>query len=230
MTPHNQAEKGQIAKNVIMPGDPKRAKFIAESYLDNPVLVNDVRGMYAYTGSYKGKEVTVMASGMGMPSIGIYSTELFKFYDVENIIRVGTCGALKEDIKVNDVLIAESSYTTSNYAHSLTGKDTRLINSSEELNKKIETIAKKLDITTKKVTINTSDIFYTEYIDKSIEENHCVAVEMETFALLYIAKHLNKKATSILTVSDSLITKEELTPEEREQSLKSAILLALESL
>ena len=230
MTPHNRAEKGDIAKTVVMPGDPKRVKYIAENYLDNPVLVNDVRGILTYTGKYKGKDVTVMASGMGMASIGIYVTELFKFYDVDKVIRIGTCGGLKEDVKVNDIILAEKAYTTSNYAHSLTGKNTNIIASSEEMNKKVEETAKRLDIKIKKATINTSDIFYREYFDKSIEENNCIAVEMETFGLLFIAKMFNKEAASVLTVSDNVVTGEQLSPEEREKSLKNAILLVLESL
>ena len=219
MTPHNRAEKGDIAKTVVMPGDPKRVKYIAENYLDNPVLVNDVRGILTYTGKYKGKDVTVMASGMGMASIGIYVTELFKFYDVDKVIRIGTCGGLKEDVKVNDIILAEKAYTTSNYAHSLTGKNTNIIESSEEINKKVEETA-----------INTSDIFYREFFDKTIEENNCIAVEMETFGLLFIAKMFNKEAASVLTVSDNVVTGEQLSPEEREKSLKNAILLVLESL
>ena len=197
MTPHNNAERSDIAKTVIMPGDPKRAKYIAENYLDNYTLVNDVRGILTYTGMYKGKHITVMASGMGMPSMAIYATELFKFYDVDKIIRVGTCGALKEGVNVNDLLLNS---------------------------------ARILDLNIKEVRINTSDIFYREYIDKNIESENCSAVEMETFALLYIAKHFGKDATAILTVSDSLITGESLTSEQREKSLKNAITLALESL
>ena len=230
MTPHNKAEKGQIAKTVIMPGDPKRVEFIKENYLDNPVLVNDVRGILTYTGTYKGKEVTIMASGMGMPSMGIYATELYNVYDVDKIIRVGTCGSFKKDIKLKDVLLAESAYTNSNFAYALTGKHTNTITASKNLNKKLEETAKKLDINIKKARINTSDIFYTEFVDKSIEKNNCMVVEMETFALLFLAKHFKKEGASILTVSDSLVTKDELTAEERETMLKNAISIALESL
>ncbi len=230
MTPHNNAKKSEIAKVVIMPGDPKRATFIAKKYLNDAVLVNDVRGIFAYTGKYKNKKVTVMASGMGMPSMGIYATELFNEYNVEKIIRVGTCGSFKEDIELKDVLLVDSSYTNSNYAYALTGKHVNTINANKTFNKKIKETAKKLDINIKKARINTSDIFYTEFIDKSIKKNNCVAVEMETFALLFLAKHFKKQAASILTVSDSLVAKGQLTPEEREKSLKDAILLALESL
>ncbi len=231
MTPHNEAKKGDIAKSVIMPGDPKRVKFIADNYLKNPKLVNQVRGILAYTGTYKGKKVTVMASGMGMPSMGIYATELFNVYGVEQIIRVGTCGSLSKDIKVTDILLADSAYTNSNYAYALTGKHTNTVTGNKTLNKCIEKKAKELEYDLKKVRINTSDIFYTEFRDRSIEKNNCAAVEMETFCLLFIAKHFKKSAASILTVSDSLVSKErELTPKEREKSLKKAIVLALEAL
>lgn len=230
MTPHIEANQGEIAKTVIMPGDPKRAKLIADTYLENTKIVSDIRGIAIYTGTYEGKPVTVMASGMGMASLGIYATELFKIYDVDNIIRIGTCGALKENIKIGDVLLAKDSYTTSNFAHTLTGINQNLIESSEELNKKIKDIAKTIDINLKEVRINTSDIFYTEYQDESIKKNNCVAVEMETFALLFLAKHFKKQATAILTVSDSILSKEQLTPEEREKNLKTAIILGLKTL
>ncbi len=230
MTPHNEAKLGEIAKTVIMPGDPNRVKFIVDNFLDNTKLVNQVRGILAYTGTYKGKEVTVMASGMGMPSMGIYATELFNVYDVDKIIRIGTCGALKADISVESIILAKEAYTTSNYAHSLTGTETNIIAASTELNNKILEIAKKSNLDIMLATVNTSDIFYTEYIDETIEKNNCEVVEMETFALLFLANHFNKEATSILTVSDNLITKEELSAEERETKLHKAIVLALETL
>lgn len=230
MTPHNEANIGDIAKTVIMPGDPNRVKFIAENYLENKKLVNQVRGILAYTGTYKGKDVTVMASGMGMPSISIYATELFNVYNVDRIIRIGTCGGLKEDVKVNDILLTKRAYTASNIAHSLTGINKNTIEASTELNETIIQKAKELDIQIKTAIINTSDIFYTEYNDPKVKELDCDAVEMETFALLFLAKHFNKQATSILTVSDNLITHEQLTSEERETKLKNAIVLALESL
>lgn len=230
MTPHNEAKHGDIAKTVIMPGDPKRTTFIAENFLENPKLVNQVRGALAYTGTYKGKEVTVMASGMGMPSMGIYATELFNIYDVYAIIRVGTCGALKEEIKVNSLILAKEAYTVSNYAYALTGVEKHIATSSMDLNQKILNSAKENNLNLYYDKVNTSDIFYTEYKDESIEKNNCIGVEMETFALLFLAEHFKKKATAILTVSDNLITKEELNPEERETKLKNAITLALDTL
>ena len=167
---------------------------------------------------------------MGMPSMGIYATELFNVYDVDKIIRIGTCGALKADISVESIILAKEAYTTSNYAHSLTGTETSIISASTELNNKILEIAKKSNLDIMLATVNTSDIFYSEYVDETIEKNNCEVVEMETFALLFLADHFNKEATSILTVSDNLITKEELSAEERETKLHKAIVLALETL
>lgn len=230
MTPHNEAKIGEIAKNVIMPGDPKRAKFIAEKFLDDHTLVNSVRGILTYTGTYKGKEITVMASGMGMASMGIYATELFNEYGVEKIIRVGTCGGLKEEVKVEDLILAKKAYTVSNYAYQLIGKEVNTSKSSESLNNKILDIASKNDIDIKYATVNTSDIFYSEYNNKSISDMNCDAVEMETFALLFLAEHFGKEATAILTVSDNVITKEQLTAEERRTKLEKAVFLALETL
>ena len=146
MTPHIEAKKDEIAKTVIMPGDPLRAKMIAEKYLENPKLVNDVRNMFAYTGTYKGKEVTVFASGMGNPSMGIYSYELFNVYDVDRIIRVGSCGAYQEDIPLYDVILVENSFSTSSYFSDLTGDESMVVSGSEKLNKKIEETAKKLNV------------------------------------------------------------------------------------
>lgn len=230
MTPHNNAPLGEIAKNVIMPGDPRRATLIAETFLENPKLVNDVRGNLAYTGKYKGKDVTVMSSGMGMASMGIYATELFKTYDVDRIIRVGTCGGLNKDIKLETILLAEKAYTASNFAYQLTGEEKKLISSSSSLNEKIIQNAKEEGINIEPVVIDTTDIFYTEYEDPTIDDMNVVATEMETFALLFLANHFEKEATSILTVSDNLVTKEKLSTEEREMKLKNAIFLALESL
>ena len=166
MTPHNEAKKSDIAKTVIMPGDPKRVKFIVDNFLSDARLVNEVRGILAYTGTYKGKRLTVMASGMGMPSMGIYATELFNVYDVDQIIRVGTCGSLDKNVKVLDIILTDSAYTNSNYAYALTGKHVNTVNANKELNKNIENNAKKLGFDLKKVRVNTSDIFYTEFQDE----------------------------------------------------------------
>ncbi len=235
MTPHNNAKKGEIAKNVIMPGDPLRAKYIAENYLEDYKLVNEVRAMYAYTGKYKGKEVTVMASGMGMASMGIYSYELYKFYDVENIIRVGTSGANNKDIKLFDIILSESSYSLSTFAKLFDNFKENTVMASPELNKKVIETAKDLNIDIKVGKIITSDVF-DPYVDdqKKYEENYenfseTLASEMETFALLFMAKKLGKNATTILTVVDSPYDKRAVSSTDREKSLDDAITLALES-
>ena len=225
MTPHIKAQKQEIAKLVIMPGDPKRADYIAKNYLTDYKLVSDVRAIPVYTGIYNGKKVTVIASGMGMPSMAIYAYELFNFYEVDKIIRVGTCGSLKEDINLNDVLLSKTAYTDSNITTSI---DNNLINSieaSNELNNKVLDLSSLENIDIKLSNIYTTDIFYRETYDFSYD-----AVEMETFILLYLAKKFNKDATSLLTVSDSILSKEKLSPEEREKSLDNAIKIALKSL
>ena len=230
MTPHIEAKKGEIAKTVIMPGDPKRAKFIADNYLDDVKLVSNVRSIPAFTGKYKDKEVTIMASGMGMPSIGIYSYELYKFYEVEEIIRIGTCGALKDEINLRDIVIPTEVYTLSNFSYQHSGISKNKEYPSNDLNQKLIETAKKLDINIMTGTINTSDLFYLEYDDPKNKENNCLAVEMETFGLFYIANFLNKKASSVLTITDKIKTNEKLTPDEREKSLEKAIKIILESL
>ena len=236
MTPHNNAKKGEIAKNVIMPGDPLRAKYIAENYLQDYKIVNEVRGMYAYTGNYKGKEITIMASGMGIPSIGIYSYELYKFYDVENIIRVGTCGGNNKDIKLLDIILSESSYSLSTFAKIFDGFEGNTIEASKELNDKVLSIAAKLNINIKSGKIISTDVF-NPYVDdeKTYESNYenysdTLASEMESFALFHIAKKLNKKATTIHTVVDSPYDDRIISSEDREKSLDDAIILALETL
>lgn len=230
MTPHIEAKKGEIAKTVIMPGDPKRAKFIADNYLKDVKLVSSVRGILALTGTYKNEEVTIMASGMGMPSIGIYSYELYKFYEVEQIIRIGTCGALQNEVNIRDIIIPTEAYTLSNFAYQYSGKSKNKEYPSGNLNKKLMETAKKLDISVLTGTINTSDLFYSEYEDQKAKENNPLAVEMETFALFYIANSLNKKASSVLTVTDHILKEQKLTSEEREQSLNDAIKIILETL
>ncbi len=235
-TPHNNANIGDIAKNVIMPGDPNRAKLIAEKYLENYKLVNDVRGMYAYTGTYKGKEVTIMASGMGMPSMGIYSYELFKFYDVDNIIRIGSCGAMVPELNLFDIILAKQVYTEGNYALTFASENCHLIDSSDTLNNKIINSAKEKQLNL--ITGNTicSEIF-DEYIINIDEYNkripkdlNPISVEMEAFALIYTAKKLNKNASCLMTVVDSIFKKEHATSEEREQGLTRMIELALDSI
>lgn len=230
MTPHNGAQKGEIAKTVLMPGDPMRAKFIAETYLQDAKLVNQVRGMYAYTGTYKGKEITVMASGMGMPSIGIYSYELYKFYDVENIIRVGSAGSYDINLPVYDLLLVENSYSDSSFARVQNNSTYDVVPSSEYLNQMIVETAQEKN---QKITVGTTystDVFYRqEQSNDKIKEHHCLACEMETFALFHTAKMLNKQATCILTISDHFVTGEETTAQERETGFQKMIELALDT-
>ena len=230
-TPHNMANIGDIAKVVLMPGDPLRAKYIAETYLDDVVQFNNVRNMFGYTGTYKGKKVSVMGSGMGMPSIGIYSFELFSQYGVEAIIRIGSAGSYKEDYEIYDVVLASGAYSESNYAKVLTGNEASITYPSAELNDLIKATAEELDLDLKEGVIHSSDIFYhiDEAYKKGIEDNNCVAVEMESFALFENARALNKKAACLLTISDSLVTHEETTAEERQTSFNKMITIALES-
>ena len=164
-TPHNEANKGDFAKTVIMPGDPLRAKYIAENFLDDYKLVNQVRGMLAYTGTYKGKEISVMAHGMGMPSVGIYSYELFKFYNVENIIRIGSCGGYKPELKLFDIVLSENVFSESNYALTLNNDDCHIVSSSKELNSIIENTAKETNtniISGNTVSTDCFDVYMTD--------------------------------------------------------------------
>lgn len=230
-TPHNEASVEQIAKTVLMPGDPLRAKFIAETFLENPVLVNNVRGVQGYTGLYKGKEVTVMASGMGMPSIGIYSYELFKFYNVENIIRIGSAGAYTEDLNLYDVVLAKDCFSESTFAKVQSGYDKDVIEASSSLNDTIIQSAKELDIPLHIGTIHSSDVFYHEgnsYLD-DVHKHHCLAVEMESFALFHNAKLTGKNAACLLTISDSLVTHQETTAQERQNAFTNMMKIALET-
>ena len=229
MTPHIEAKKEDIAKTVLMPGDPLRAKYIAENFLDNYRLVNEVRGILAYTGYYKGKELTVMASGMGMPSIGIYSYELYKFYDVENIIRIGTAGAYSSDINLFDIVISTEAYSESSFAK-VQGYDSNIMPATKSLNDKIVETANRLNSKYIFGRIHSTDVFYGNADITDLYNNKkCVAVEMESFALFCNALKLGKNAACILTISDNLITKAETTSLERQTALNEMITLALES-
>ena len=232
MTPHNEANINEIAKTVIMPGDPLRAKYISETYLEDYKLVNTVRNMYAYTGKYQGKEVTVMASGMGMPSIGIYSYELFKFYNVDKIIRVGSAGSYTKDLHLYDVVLVNGCYSESSYAKTQNGCEDNMMYANETLNFYIKQAADENNIPITIANVHSSDVFYKE--DNNFKELYekygCMCVEMESFALFHNANTLNKKAACILTISDSLVTKEETTSEERQKSFNKMIELALKSL
>lgn len=232
-TVHIGAEKGDIAPRVLMPGDPNRAYYIAQKYLQNPRLVNKVRGELAYTGTYKGVSVTIFASGMGIPSMGIYSYELFHDFDVEKIIRIGTAGSYLEDLKIYDILLADSSYSESTFDKQ-SGKDEMdIINSSTELNGDITNTALLSNVPLKVGRVHTSDAFYNEETVedyKKYTDMGCMAVEMETFALLYNAKKFMKKATALITISDNLVTHELIDSESREKKLDEMIVLALESI
>ena len=219
-----------------MPGDPKRAKLIAEKYLENYKLVNDVRGIFAFTGKYKGKEITIMASGMGIPSMGIYSYELFKFYDVENIIRIGSCGALVSELELFDIVLAKNVYTESNYALTFASEDCHTVSSSIELNTKIKNTAKSLHYDLICGNTVCSEVF-DEYIinneaykSRLPKDLNPLTSEMEAFALFYNAKKLGKNASCLMTVVDSTFKKLHATPEDREKNLNKMIEIALNSL
>lgn len=232
---HCNAKKEDIAKTVLMPGDPLRAKYIAENFLENARLVNTVRNMLAYTGTYKGKEITVFSHGMGMASMGIYCYELYKFYDVENIIRIGSCGAYSEDLNIFDTILVDKSYTEGNFAYEWNEKDCHLIESSEFLNEIIESTAKEINIPYIKGNTLCSDCFdgYLESIPNLIKrfpkELNIIGAEMEAFALFYMAHYLGRQASCLLTVVDSHYKKQEISSEEREKSLNNMITSALES-
>jgi len=236
MTPHIEAKKEDIAKIVIMPGDPKRATFIAENYLKDYKLVNEVRGMYAYTGYYDNTLVTVMASGMGMPSMGIYSYELFKFYDVEKIIRIGSCGAYLPELKLFDIILSNQSYNEGNFALTLNNERCHLVSSSKELNEKIQETALKNNINLYIGNTVCSEVFDAYMTNNDTFLNRIpggvnpIASEMEAFALFYTAKILNKEAACLMTVVDSKYIKEKATSEEREKNLRTMIELALNSI
>lgn len=232
-TPHISAEAIDIAKVVLMPGDPLRAKFIAETYLTDAKLVNTIRNMFAYTGTYKGKKVTVMGSGMGMPSIGIYSYELFTKYDVDKIIRIGSCGAYDPSLKLFDVILAEEAYSESSYAKTMGVSSRKILKAHTSLNNKIKKAALKLDKKMIVARIHSSDVFYRLAHDayKDIFKKHqTVAVEMESFALFANAKACKKQAACLLTVSDSLVTHAETTAIEREKAFTNMMEIALESI
>jgi len=233
-TPHNSAKKGDIAKTVLMPGDPLRAKFISENYLENPVLFNNVRGMQGFTGTYKGKPVSVMGSGMGIPSIGIYSFELFTEYDVDNIIRVGSAGGYSESLKLHDIVLAPVAYSESSYARCQSGFEGDHIEASAQLVEKLRESAKRLGIPLVEECLHSSDVFYRtikgepEYWKKIRDEKKCVAVEMEAFGLFHNANITGKNAACLVTISDLLFNlSEAMPPEDREKSFTKMMEVAL---
>ena len=229
-TAHNNAKANDFAKTVLMPGDPLRAKYIAETYLENPRQVTAVRNMFGYTGTYKGKEISVMGGGMGMPSIGIYSYELFNFYGVDQIIRIGSAGALQDHIKVMDVVIGMGACTDSNYAYQYGLPGTFApIASFDLLRKAVDQAEKMGNVGYKVGNVASSDVFYSERPTmEAWQKMGVLAVEMETAALYMNAARTGKNALTICTISDSLVTGEVTTSEERQTSFADMMKVALE--
>ncbi len=235
MTAHIESKKNEIAKRILLPGDPLRAKYIAEKFLENSVQVNRVRGMFGYTGTYKNKQVTVFATGMGMPSIGIYAYELAQFYDAEKMIRIGTCGTYHKDIHIKDVLLASSSYTKSSYPLLFFEDNENEFYANKNLNQTIKQVAKDHSIPLREGCICTSDIFdpYVEmntFLTHLPKEKEILAFEMEAAALFAIGKHLNRQTACLLTVVDSSNDEQHLSREERERALDEMIQLALDAI
>lgn len=229
-TPHNSAVKGDIAETILLPGDPLRAKFIAETFLENPIQFNTVRNMFGYTGTFKGKRISVMGTGMGVPSIGIYSYELIHFYGVKNLIRVGSCGAMQENLKLYDVIIAMGACTDSNYAHQYELPGTFSAIGSWDLLYKAKQVAVEKNIPVTVGNVLTADVFYSANTNatKKWAGMNVLAAEMETYALYCNAAAAGVNALTILTVSDSIVLHQETTPEEREKSFTNMMEIALE--
>jgi len=230
MTVHIQAKKGEIAETILLPGDPLRAKFIAENFLEDVYCYNTIRGMYGFTGMYKGKRVSVQGTGMGMPSMGIYSYELITEYGVKNLIRVGSCGSYQKDIHVRDIILAMGASTNSRYAHQYDLPGTYAPTASFELLLKAKQKADEMNLPVKIGNVLSSDVFYDDDKEawKKWARMGILAVEMEAAALYMNAARFNANALAILTVSDSLVTKEETTAEEREKTFTDMIKIALE--
>ncbi len=229
-TPHITAKQGDFAKTVLMPGDPLRAKYIAETFLENAVLVNNVRGVQGYTGYYKGKRVSVMASGMGMPSMAIYSYELYSFYGVENIIRIGSCGGYSKELHVRDIVVAMGASTNSNFAFQYNLKGTFSAIADYSLLSKAVEILNEKGYSYKVGNILSSDVFYDDNNSAfEFSKMGVLGVEMEAYALYSTAARLGKRALAICTVSDSFIYPEEnTTAEERQNSFTKMMEVALE--
>lgn len=233
-TPHNRAQKGDFAATVLMPGDPLRAQYIAENFLQAPRLVTDVRGMLGYTGTWQGRAVSVMGSGMGMPSIGIYAHELYSEYGVENIIRIGSAGAYSANAKLQDVLLATAAYSESSFARTQSGDEAEIQYPSQTLNETLRASAAGCGVALQEGVIHSSDVFYvqpqpgqTPYWQRLCAEKGCLAVEMESFALFHTAKVLGKQAACLVTISDSFVTPAELSPQQRQTGLNAMIRVAL---
>ena len=234
MSIHIESKKEDIADVVVMSGDPLRAKYIAEHFLDEYKMVNDVRNMYGFTGYYKGKRVTIFSHGMGIPSIGIYAYELFKFYDVKKIIRVGTCGTIHRDIKLRDVILATSAYSVSTFPLLFDGDRDKEYPASRKLNEDIIETANRLNVDLKVGKIITSDVF-DPYVDvekfmSRFPDDNYLGSEMEAFGLFYLAHKLKRDAACLITVVDSKYDKKALSSDERQMTLNDMITVALDSL
>ena len=230
-TPHIAAQEGQIAKTVLMPGDPLRSKAIADTFLDNPVLVNNIRGAQGYTGTYHGKPVTVMASGMGQPSIGIYAYELYKFYDVDQIIRVGTIGGVSDDIPLRCLIIAARAYSNTNFLnfYMKNGNAAGFVAADEELVAKAVEAVKPTGYDYRVGDILSSDTYYAEYDEVEVcRRQGLLGIEMEATALYLMAARCGKKGLTICTVSNNIIKGIEIDPEERQSGFMHMARVALE--
>lgn len=233
---HIVADKDSIAPLVLLPGDPLRAKYIADNYLEDARLINSVRNMLGFTGTYKGKKITVIGSGMGIPSASLYAYELYEFYKVKKIIRIGSAGALSPDVHVRNIVLATTAYSDSNFRYALTKSTSKKISSSNTLNQIIINTSKKIDIPIKKGHIYTSEIFDVyapiDHLLNKIPKNvKLLACEMEAFGLFTVANYCQKEATCLISISDSKFEKENnLTAEERQTTLNQMIFLALESI
>ncbi|MDF2616809.1 MAG: purine-nucleoside phosphorylase [Sedimentibacter sp.] len=229
-TPHNSAVQGQIAETVLLPGDPLRAKYIAENFLSDVEQFNAVRNMFGYTGTYNGKKVSVMGTGMGCPSIGIYSYELIHMYGVKNLIRIGSCGAYDPNLELFDIVIAMGASTDSNYASQYNLPGTYSATASWDLLSKAKQVADENSIQATVGNIVTSDIFYHDEPEswKRWAKMGCIAAEMETYALYCNANRAGVNALTILTVSDSIARESETTAEQREKGFKDMMKIALE--
>lgn len=228
-TPHNAANSGDIAQTVLLPGDPLRAKVISERFLKDAVQFNSVRNMYGFTGTYEGKRVSVMGTGMGMPSIGIYASELVKFYDVKNLIRIGSCGAITDKIKIGSIVMAQGACTDSNFAHQYDLPGTySAIASYDLLSKAVESArSRKFDFEVGNIV--STDIFYNETEEwKKWAKMGCLANEMESYALYCIAARAGVNALALFTVSDSLVTGEATSAAERENNFTGMMQIALD--
>jgi len=235
MSIHIEAKKEDIAEVVLMPGDPLRAKYIADTFLTDVKIINERRNMLGFTGYYKGKKVTVMGSGMGIPSIGIYSYELYNDYDVKKIIRIGTSGSMSKDIKLLDIVLSSNAYSTSSFAYVWGQNTNNVIEANESLNKQILDTAEKLNMKLNYGSIFSSDVF-TVYanidhiIEKIPKHLNMLATEMEAFGLFHVANISGKEATCLVTVVDSPYEDKQVSAEDKQKNLNDMIILALESI